>query len=241
MKKIFLSLCAGLLLSATVYAQDTSLSLDSFYAKMEREEKPLIVDARSADEYALNHVQGAVNYPGGEAGEHWIETLERSKPVFIYSIANARSGQLARNLRSRGFAQVYDLKGGIAAWVGGGKSYFTTALTPRSWEAYKTTVAQNKLVLVDIGSRYCGACKKVKPVLDSLRQQHGDKLSIVELELEESPQLIAQLKTVTAFPYLILYRNGSVVFSRSGQGDLRNEVAAEVVKLNPSVSQSQKP
>jgi thioredoxin 1 len=57
-----------------------------------------------------------------------------------------------------------------------------------------------------------------------LRKEHGTALKIVELELEDSPQLIASLKTVTAFPYLILYREGNIVLQRSGLKDLKNDI-----------------
>jgi thioredoxin 1 len=57
-----------------------------------------------------------------------------------------------------------------------------------------------------------------------LRKENGNALKTVELELEVSPQLIASLKTVTAFPYLILYRQGEIVLQRSGLKDLKIDI-----------------
>jgi thiol-disulfide isomerase/thioredoxin len=89
---------------------------------------------------------------------------------------------------------------------------------------YNKVIADNKTVLVDIGSKYCGACKKVKPVLETIKAQYGENLKIVEIELETSPQVIADLKTVKVFPTLILYQNGKIVFKKDGLGDLKNDV-----------------
>lgn len=88
-----------------------------------------MIDARSAEEYALNHAKGAVNInPGAANADEAINALQKDQPVFIYSIGTGRSGQLARDLRKKGFREVYELKGGIANWVGGGEKYFTTAI-----------------------------------------------------------------------------------------------------------------
>lgn len=87
-------------------------------------------------------------------------------------------------------------------------------------------IAENKDVLVDIGSVYCGACKKVKPVLETIKAQYGNTLKIVEIDLEDSPQVIADLKTIKVFPTLILYRNGKIVFKKEGSADLKNGVDA---------------
>lgn len=97
-------------------------------------------------------------------------------------------------------------------------------------QQYKNILASNSLVLADIGSRYCGACKKVKPVLDSLRKENGDALTIVEIDLEESPELISALQTVDAFPYLILYKKGEVVLKRSGLEALKQELDDALAK-----------
>ena len=62
-------------------------------------------------------------------------------------------------------------------------------------------------------------------------RQHGAGLKIVELELEESPALIASLKTVTSFPYVILYRQGQVVLKREGLTNLKPELDAKLVAV----------
>lgn len=89
---------------------------------------------------------------------------------------------------------------------------------------YKKLITDNKAVLVDIGSHYCGACKKVKPILETIRTEYGANLKIVEIDLEDNPQIIADLKTVKVFPTLILYKNGKIVFKKNGLGDLKKEI-----------------
>jgi len=226
LKKCFAA--AVLLFTLVGFAQNkstTTLPLQPFYTKIKNEKNPQIIDARGADEFALNHINGAVNFNQQSANyDQHVAALNPSKPVFIYSIGAGRSVALANDLLKKGFSEVYSLEGGIANWIGGGKTFYANSKSKLSLEEYKKVIADNNTVLVDIGSRYCGACKKVKPVLETIRSEHGEKLKIVEIDLEENPQVIADLKSIHVFPTLILYQNGKIVFKKEGFADLKKDV-----------------
>jgi thioredoxin-like negative regulator of GroEL len=64
----------------------------------------------------------------------------------------------------------------------------------------------------------------VKPVLETIKAEHGADLKIVEIDLEDNPQIIADIKTVKVFPTLILYQNGKIVFKKDGLGELKKDV-----------------
>ena len=215
-----------LLFTIAGFAQNQiTLELDAFYSKIKAEKNPQIIDARGPEEFALNHINAAVNFNLETKNyAEYVARLDKSKPVFIYSIGAGRSNLLAKELLKNGFSEVHDLQGGIAAWIGGGKSFYSNSKSKLSLAEYKKVIADNNAVLVDIGSRYCGACKKVKPILETIRAEHGANLKIIEIDLEESPQVIADLKTVKVFPTLILYQNGKIVFKKDGSADLKKEV-----------------
>nr|WP_293839667.1 rhodanese-like domain-containing protein [uncultured Arsenicibacter sp.] len=224
-KFFFRQLAVFVLVALRVHAQTPEakdvVPITSFTAKLSAQKSPQLIDARSAEEFALNHIPDAVNINLQTPGyAQLINGLNKANPVFVYSIANGRSVALAGDLRSRGFREVYVLDGGIGAWTGSGQTLITTAKKGLTLDEYTKIIAANDRVLVDIGSKFCGSCKKVKPVLASLRQQYGQSLTILEIELEESPALIGALKTVTAFPYLILYNRGEVVLKHAGLQDL---------------------
>lgn len=203
----------------------SSISLDSFYSKIKSQKNPQIVDARTPEEFALNHIEGAVNFNlQSENYAQSVAKLDKSKPVFIYSIGAGRSVALEKELLKNGFSEAYSLEGGIANWIGNGKPFYSNLKSKLSLAEFNKIIADNKTVLVDIGSKYCAPCKKVKPVLEDIRSEYGNNLKIVEIELEDSPQVIADLKTVKVFPTLILYQNGKIVFKKEGINDLKNEV-----------------
>ncbi|MFH7004963.1 thioredoxin domain-containing protein [Flavobacterium bizetiae] len=228
--KIFKNSIATAILLFTVagFSQNKSsntVSLDVFYSKIQSEKKPQIIDARGPEEFALNHINGAVNF-NLESKDYaaQVAKLDKSKPVFTYSIGAGRSVWLADDLLKKGFKEAYSLEGGIANWIGNGKPFYANSKSKLTLTEYKKIIAKNKDVLVDIGSIYCGACKKVKPVLETIKAQYGSNLKIVEIDLEDSPQVIADLKTVKVFPTLILYKDGKIVFKKEGLGDLKNDV-----------------
>ena len=236
MKNRFIITLAGIFtffisLAQTEKQHELIISLDLFSSKLQQQPKPQIIDARSAEEFALNHIEGAVNFNlQSRDYASRVQALDKSKPVFAYSINTGRSGALARDLKQQGFPEVYNLEGGIANWIGGGKPYYSASAKGLPLSEYNSIVNNNKWVLVDIGSRYCGSCKKVKPILDSLRREHGDTLKIVEVELEESPELIRDLKTVNVFPYIILYDSGEIAWKKAGINNLKKEIDVALAK-----------
>ena len=217
-----------LFLSGISFAQQkasNTVSLDVFYAKIQSEKKPQIIDARGPQEFALNHINGAQNF-NLESKDYAkrIAALDKTRPVFTYSIGAGRSVWLADELLKNGFKEAYSLEGGIANWIGNGKPFYSNSKSKLTLVEYNKIISENNDVLVDIGSVYCGACKKVKPVLETIRTQYGANLKIVEIDLEDSPQVIADLKTVKVFPTLILYKKGKIIFKKEGLGDLKNDV-----------------
>ena len=90
--KIFKNSIATAILLFTVagFSQNKSsntVSLDVFYSKIQSEKNPQIIDARGPEEFALNHINRAVNFNlESKDYDKRIAALDKSKPVFTYSI-----------------------------------------------------------------------------------------------------------------------------------------------------------
>ena len=78
-------------------------------------------------------------------------------------------------------------------------------------ETFEADVLKNdKPVLVDYWAEWCGPCKMVAPVLDAIAEEHGDKLDIVKLNVDENP-VITQKYGILNIPTLGVFKNGEVV------------------------------
>lgn len=77
----------------------------------------LVIDIRPADRYEAGHISGARRMDGEQilkAGE----TLKKykQKPLIVYCESGSLAMSATRQLKDQGFAQAFNLRGGIAAW-----------------------------------------------------------------------------------------------------------------------------
>jgi len=223
MKKIkLLSILAVLLfINPELQAQNTeptAVSFEAFELKLKQASpKPQILDARSKEEFELNHLKDAtqVNVSSDDNIQAVVKNLDKSKPVFVYSINNGRSGVLAKKLHAQQFSEVYELPGGISKWIGAGNPVVCKVGNGLSYTEYKKLIASNTLVLVDVHSKFCGGCKKLLPTVDSVASENASTLKVVKIELFDNKQLGKDLN-IESIPTLILYNGDKIVWRQSG-------------------------
>lgn len=95
--------------------------------KIEAAEKQLdagaqILDVRTKEEWNEGHLKGAKLVTVTEEGflDKAKAALDSKKPVVVYCRSGRRSALAAEQLRAAGFT-VYDIQGGITAWIAAGK------------------------------------------------------------------------------------------------------------------------
>lgn len=198
-------------------AKESFLTLAEFAFSVKKASAQLI-DARTHEEFIQNHIKGAINIDPASAGyAKQIAELAKEKPVFIYSIANGRSVTVAKELRAKGFKEVNVLPGGIANWIGSGYPIISNTKKGLALSSaqFNTLTGSSDLVLVDFGSRYCGACKQLIPVLDSLEKKQDLKAKIIRIEAYDNTELLKDLK-INQLPTLVLYQGGKQIWKKAG-------------------------
>lgn len=80
-----------------------------------------IIDLRSAEAFGRGHIVNARNVPMDELGAR-MEKLGRlkGKPLVTVCDAGITSGRALATLKAAGFDSVYNLKGGMNAWIQAG-------------------------------------------------------------------------------------------------------------------------
>jgi rhodanese-related sulfurtransferase len=77
-----------------------------------------LLDVRTKIEYNEGHIKNTsqANWYDKVEFSKKIETLSKSKPVYLYCKSGVRSSAASKLLTSKGY-KVYELKGGIDQWI----------------------------------------------------------------------------------------------------------------------------
>jgi len=91
--------------------------------------------------------------------------------------------------------------------------------------SFNELIQGNKVVLVDFSAAWCGPCQTLAPILKEVKEEIGDSLSIIKIDVDRNQALAAKFQ-IQGVPTLILYKNGEQVWRQSGL-----QQKSELVKL----------
>ena len=100
----------------------TSLEADLFEKTLNQTTNPQLIDVRTFKEYSEGHLPEAILMDIKETTfDKMIESLDMTRPVFVYCRSGKRSMEAASIFEKKKFKVVYNLDGGIIAWKAKGK------------------------------------------------------------------------------------------------------------------------
>ena len=86
-------------------------------AQYRKEDRAVLLDVRTEEEFSEGHIEGSLNLPIGEIDR--AETLipDKSVPIYAYCRSGNRSARAAAYLKGNGYTKVNDI-GGILSYNG---------------------------------------------------------------------------------------------------------------------------
>lgn len=81
--------------------------------------------------------------------------------------------------------------------------------------SFKDIVSSAPIVLVDYFAEWCGPCKVLAPVLSEMKEELGETVKIVKIDIDKN-QALASKQQVQGVPTLVLYKDGLQVWRQSG-------------------------
>lgn len=91
------------------------ITVQELKSKIDNKEDFQLIDVREAFEYDISNINGEL-IPMGTVPFN-LDKIATDKPVIVQCKSGGRSGQIVQFLKSKGFDNVYNLKGGIFAWI----------------------------------------------------------------------------------------------------------------------------
>ena len=97
-------------------------------------------------------------------------------------------------------------------------------------ESFKEIIGSETPTLVDFYATWCAPCKAMAPVLDQLKNQLGETVRIIKIDVDKN-QSVADKFKIRGVPTFILFKNDQIVWRQSGGIDLDTLI----VKIKTSI------
>ena len=88
---------------------------------------------------------------------------------------------------------------------------------------FQELIQSERPVLIDFFATWCQPCKVQSSVLNSVKEQVGDKARIVKIDVDQFPT-IASENGVRGVPTLAIFKNGKLLWKESGVHDVNSLV-----------------
>lgn len=223
MQNLFLTaLLAGFLISSCdAQNSEISIPVNEFESEINRGNVQ-VLDVRTAEEFKSGHLKNSFQadwYNTTQFNER-IQHLDKSRPVYVYCLSGARSGEAVTRLQQNGFKNVVHLKGGLNAWKRAGKPVESEKNVQQiTLEEYNTKILSEVPVLVDFGADWCPPCKTMDPIIAKISDESAGKFSLVKIDASTQTEILKQMN-IDALPVFIIYKNGKEVWRKDGVASL---------------------
>ena len=99
-----------------------NINTSQFQELVKSKDNAIILDVRTPQEVASGAIEGnvALDYYTSDFMVQ-LDKLDKEAPILIYCAVGGRSGDAMRKMQKMGFKEVYNLSGGIRAWISEGK------------------------------------------------------------------------------------------------------------------------
>ncbi|MFB6098379.1 MAG: rhodanese-like domain-containing protein [Salinibacter sp.] len=108
------------------YPSVRSISTDSLAERLadESRPRPVLLDARSPEEYAVSHLRGARRVDPTADAYPALDSLPPETPIVVYCSVGYRSAGVVQALQEQGFTAVANLEGSLFRWANEGRPVY---------------------------------------------------------------------------------------------------------------------
>lgn len=94
--------------------------------------------------------------------------------------------------------------------------------------SFKDLINSDIPLLIDFYADWCGPCKQFMPIVEQFKDEMGEKVRVIKINIDKNQALAQQLK-VMSIPTVMIYHKGERTYEGKGlhsKEELKKKVAA---------------
>jgi thioredoxin 1 len=86
--------------------------------------------------------------------------------------------------------------------------------------SFSELIKSDTPTLLDFHAEWCGPCKMMKPVLEQLKSEMGDRVRVIQIDVDRN-QKLAEMFQIRGVPTFAIFKNGELKWMQAGMQDLQ--------------------
>ena len=82
-------------------------------------------------------------------------------------------------------------------------------------KSFNEIIQSNQPVVIDFYAPWCGPCKAMTPILETLKSKLGEQVKVIKIDVDENPDIAVELE-IRSVPTLMIYQNGEKKWKKAG-------------------------
>ncbi|MEM9547425.1 MAG: thioredoxin [Bacteroidota bacterium] len=87
--------------------------------------------------------------------------------------------------------------------------------------SFETLINSKKPILIDFYADWCGPCKAFSPIVEQLKDELGDTVRVIKINVDKNQALSNKLK-INSIPAIMIYKEGKLEYSGKGMHTLED-------------------
>jgi len=87
--------------------------------------------------------------------------------------------------------------------------------------SFKDLINSDIPLLIDFYADWCGPCKQFGPIIDKLKEEMGDSVRVIKIDVDKNKSLSQKMKVIS-IPAVMIYQNGERKYEGKGMHTLQD-------------------